>query len=89
MMATSAPAQLSETGQFLDGVVAIVNEGVVLKSELDREVDMIIQRATAQGIQLPPAHILNEQVLEQLIVEEIQMQRAERIGRGNRGKRRF
>ncbi len=77
----SAPAQrLSETGQFLDGVVAIVNEGVVLKSELDRQVDLIIKRAVAQGIQLPPAHVLNEQVLEQLIVEEIQIQRAARIG---------
>ena len=81
MVAASAPAQeLSDTGQFLDGVAAIVNEGVVLKSELSRQVDLIIKRATKQGIQLPPAHILNEQVLENLIVEEIQLQRATRIG---------
>jgi peptidyl-prolyl cis-trans isomerase SurA len=72
--------ELSETGTFIDGVVAIVNEGVVLKSELDRQADVIIQRATAQGIELPPADILMEQVLERLIVEEIQMQRADRIG---------
>ncbi|MDX1403470.1 MAG: peptidylprolyl isomerase [Woeseiaceae bacterium] len=78
-----APVQaeeLSETGEFLDGVAAIVNEGVVLKSELNRELNLIIARATAQGMQLPPAHILKEQVLEKLIVEEIQMQRADRIG---------
>ena len=81
MAATSPLAEeLSETGQFLDGVVAIVNEGVVLKSELNRQTDLIIQRATEQGIELPPAHILLEQVLERLIVEEIQLQRAERIG---------
>jgi peptidyl-prolyl cis-trans isomerase SurA len=81
-MAVTSPLadELSETGQFLDGVVAIVNEGVVLKSELNRQTDLIIQRATAQGIELPPAHILLEQVLERLIVEEIQLQRAERIG---------
>ena len=72
--------ELSETGTFIDGVVAIVNEGVVLKSELNRQSDVIIQRATAQGIELPPADILMEQVLERLIVEEIQMQRADRIG---------
>ena len=72
--------ELSETGLFIDGVAAIVNEGVVLKSELNRQADLIIQRATAQGIELPPAHILMEQVLERLIVEEIQMQRADRIG---------
>ena len=81
MAATSVLAdELSETGEFLDGVAAIVNEGVVLKSELNRQADLIIQRATEQGMQLPPAHILMEQVLERLIVEEIQTQRAHRIG---------
>ena len=81
MAATPALAdELSETGEFLDGVAAIVNEGVVLKSELNRQADMIIQRATEQGMELPPAHILMEQVLERLIIEEIQTQRAARIG---------
>ncbi len=81
MAATPALAdELSETGEFLDGVAAIVNEGVVLKSELNRQADLIIQRATEQGMELPPAHILMEQVLERLIIEEIQTQRADRIG---------
>lgn len=82
MMATTASQaeELSETGQFLDGVASIVNEGVVLKSELARQTELIIKRATDQGIPLPPADILAEQVLERLIVEEIQMQRAARIG---------
>jgi peptidyl-prolyl cis-trans isomerase SurA len=81
-IAVSSPLadELSETGQFIDGVAAIVNEGVVLKSELNRQADLIIARATEQGMQLPPADILMEQVLERLIVEEIQMQRAARIG---------
>ncbi len=81
-LAAQAPLaqQLSDTGQFLDGVAAVVNEGVVLTSELNRQQDLIIQRATEQGMQLPPAHILREQVLERLILEEIQMQRADRIG---------
>lgn len=72
--------ELSETGQFVDGVAAIVNEGVVLKSELNRQQDLIIMRATEAGMELPPAHILREQVLERLVIEEIQMQRADRIG---------
>jgi peptidyl-prolyl cis-trans isomerase SurA len=77
-----AQEELSETGVFLDGVAAIVNEGVVLKSELDRQQDVLIQRALQAdaNIELPPAHILREQILERLIIEEIQMQRAERIG---------
>ena len=72
--------ELSETGEFVDGVAAIVNEGIVLKSELSRQQDLIIQHAVSQGMQLPPADILQEQVLERLISEEIQMQRASRIG---------
>jgi len=59
----ASAAEMSETGQFLDGVAAVVNEGVVLKSELNRQLDLIIRRATAQGMQLPPAHIIQEQVL--------------------------
>jgi hypothetical protein len=43
--------ELSETGQFLDGLAAIVNEGVVLKSELNRQADLIIQRAAEQKIE--------------------------------------
>lgn len=79
--AGAASAQeLSESGQFVDGVAAIVNEGVVLKSELAREEELILLRATQQGMQLPPAHVIREQVLERLIVEEIQLQRAFRIG---------
>ena len=72
--------ELSENGEFLDGVAAIVNEGVVLKSQFDKQLEMIRSRALDQNMQLPPEDILNEQVLERLIVNEIQMQRAERIG---------
>lgn len=72
--------ELSETGQFIDGVAAIVNEGVVLKSELVRQEDLIRLRAAEAQMGLPPDDILREQVLERLIVEEIQLQRADRIG---------
>ena len=72
--------ELSETGEFLDGVAAIVNEGVVLKSQLNEQLEAINGRAAAQGIQLPPAEVLQEQILERLIIAEIQLQRAERIG---------
>ena len=83
-MLTVAPvtfaAELSETGEFLDGVAAIVNEGVVLKSQLTSQIATISERAAAQDMQLPPAEILEEQILERLILTEIQLQRADRIG---------
>jgi peptidyl-prolyl cis-trans isomerase SurA len=73
-------AELSENGEMLDGVAAIVNEGVVLKSELTQQTAIIAERAREQGLQLPPPSVLREQVLERLILEQIQLQRAERVG---------
>jgi len=73
-------ADLSESGEFLDGVAAIVNEGVVLRSQFNEQMNMILERAEQQGMQLPPATVLEEQVLERLILSEIQLQRAQRIG---------
>ena len=72
--------ELSETGEFLDGVVAVVNEGVVLKSQLAVQIEAVRARAKAAGMELPPADVLEEQILERLIVTEIQLQRAGRIG---------
>lgn len=77
-----AAEELSETGQFLDGVAAIVNEGVVLKSQLMQQTAMIIKRARESDppMQLPPANVLREQLMERLIITEIQLQRAAMIG---------
>lgn len=72
--------ELSEDGEFLDGVAAIVNEGVVLKSQFNTQLELIRKNAAARDMALPPEDILNEQVLERLIVIELQMQRAGRIG---------
>lgn len=72
--------ELSETGEFIDGVAAIVNEGVVLKSQFQEQMNLIKERAAEQKIPLPPEDILTEQVLERVILTEIQLQRAERIG---------
>ena len=68
LLRPAAAAELSETGVMLDGIAAIVNEGVVLKSQLYRDTEIIRQRAQAQGMQLPPEKILQEQVLEKLMV---------------------
>jgi len=72
--------ELSETGEFIDGVAAIVNDGVVLKSQLQDELKLIMMRAKDGNFTLPPANVLEEQVLERLIVDEIQLQRAAQIG---------
>ena len=72
--------ELSSSGELLDGIVALVNDGVVLKSELQTETDRIVARLQQQGTQLPPPQILNRQVLDRLIIEQLQLQRAEKLG---------
>ncbi|NNF39900.1 MAG: molecular chaperone SurA [Woeseiaceae bacterium] len=76
----TAADELSETGEFIDGVAAIVNEGIVLKSEFNEQLEIIRERALAQDVPLPPANVLEEQIMERLILKEIQLQRAARIG---------
>lgn len=65
---------------FIDGIVALVNDGVVLQSELDAQTEMIIERLNADGVELPPRDVLTEQILERLIHSQIQLQRADRMG---------
>jgi peptidyl-prolyl cis-trans isomerase SurA len=69
-----------KTGALLDRVVAIVGEGVVTESDLNEQMEMITERLREQNTALPPAGVLRTQVMERLIVQEIQLQRAERIG---------
>ncbi|MCP1314719.1 MULTISPECIES: peptidylprolyl isomerase [unclassified Halomonas] len=66
----------SSQRQALDSVVAVVNDGVIMKSELEDRVRQIEQQANAQGGQLPPRRQLEEQVLERMVLDEIQLQMA-------------
>jgi peptidyl-prolyl cis-trans isomerase SurA len=53
---------------------------VVMESQLNKRVKEIVDRIKESGNELPPLNMLEEQVLERLIIEEIQMQIAERAG---------
>ena len=66
--------ELSSTGEFVDGIAAVVDDGVVLKSQLAEQTAMILRRAEVQDIPLPPADELQEQLLERLIITEVQLQ---------------
>ncbi|UPR47176.1 peptidylprolyl isomerase SurA [Vibrio cyclitrophicus] len=64
----------------LDSVKVIVNEGVILQSDIDASMKTLRANAKKSGQTLPSQDILNEQVLEKLIIDTIQTQEAERIG---------
>ena len=72
--------ELSTRGVLLDRVAAVVNDGVVLESELDTQSREIEARLTAQHVALPPESVVRTQVLDRLVQEEIQQQRADRAG---------
>jgi len=79
VLAMAQTRELSTSGELLDRIVALVNEGIVLQSELDNQMTLIAQRLQEQGVALPPESVLRQQVLERLVLTEIQMQRAKRL----------
>jgi peptidyl-prolyl cis-trans isomerase SurA len=67
-------------GEMLDRIAAIVNDGLVLKSELDSQMDAVTKRLQEQKVELPSQSVLKQQVLDSLIVQEIETQHAKRVG---------
>ncbi len=64
----------------LDQIVAVVNEDVITKSELDSRMQEMAAQLTQKGATLPPLEILREQVLDRMIDKRLQLQTAERLG---------
>ena len=66
--------------EMLDRVAIIVEDGVVLESQVNKMMGNIRKRYKEQGAALPPKEILLEQVHERLIVEELQLQMGRQAG---------
>jgi peptidyl-prolyl cis-trans isomerase SurA len=64
----------------IDRIVAIVDEDVIMQSELDRQMQRVRSQMRQQGAQLPPSSVFEKQVLERLILQKIQLQRAQSSG---------
>ncbi len=64
----------------LDRIVAIVNEDVIMYSELEARMRRVQGQMEQQGVRLPPRPVLERQVLDSLIQNRIQLQLAERSG---------
>jgi peptidyl-prolyl cis-trans isomerase SurA len=77
---TAAPAASSASVQPIDRIVAIVDENVVLQSELDRQIAALTKQYANSPQQLPPRDVLERQLLDRLILEKLQIARAESTG---------
>ena len=66
--------------QLLDQVVAIVDDDVIMASELRERVAGVTETLNARGIELPPEDVLIRETLDRLILESIQLQKGLRVG---------
>jgi peptidyl-prolyl cis-trans isomerase SurA len=66
--------------QPIDRIAAVVDESVILRSELDRAVNNILAQYAGREGQLPPRDVLERQVLERLILVKLQVSRAQETG---------
>ena len=66
--------------EVLDRVAIIVEEGVVLESQVNKMLENIKTRYQEQGAPMPPQEVMLEQVQERLIIEELQLQMGRQAG---------
>ena len=74
------PSNIELKIRNIDGVVAVVNTGVVTRKEVDDRIASLQKQGPAGGKKLPEGEELRKQVLENLILEKIQIQEAEQTG---------
>ncbi|CAN1536111.1 SurA Parvulin-like peptidyl-prolyl isomerase [Burkholderiaceae bacterium] len=80
-LSAQANPQASDTKiRNIDGVVAVVNTGVVTRKEVNDRIAALQKQPPADGKKLPEGEELRKQVLEDLILEKIQIQEAEQTG---------
>ena len=66
--------------QSLDKIVAVVNDEVILESDLQDMEQTIRQQIRQRDAAMPPSDILRKQVLERLIMQRLQIQEADKVG---------
>jgi peptidyl-prolyl cis-trans isomerase SurA len=83
-LASAAWAQeagaMVQSPRVIDEIVAVVNNEIITAQELLARADVVALRLRQQQAALPPAGVLRRQVLEQMIMERVQLQRARERG---------
>lgn len=76
------PAGAASRAVGIDRIVAVVNSEVITAQELKLRIDQAVRQLKRQGVELPPAEVLERQMLERLIVERAQLQLARETSLG-------
>jgi peptidyl-prolyl cis-trans isomerase SurA len=64
----------------IDRIIAVVNNDVIVQSEMLTRMRVVIEQLENSGVPAPPRDVLEKQVLEQLILDRLQMQIADGTG---------
>ncbi|RUO63437.1 periplasmic chaperone for outer membrane proteins SurA [Pseudidiomarina planktonica] len=76
----SATATQAQTNEVLDEVAVVVNNGVIMQSEIEQLMRNIKRDAQAENRDLPRDEVLRVQVTDRLVLQQLQMQLARRYG---------
>ena len=78
--ACAAPAQQAQRVVVLDRIVAVVNNEVITRADLELRLRTATQHLKQQGTPLPPREILEKRILDRLITDQVQLQLARETG---------
>ena len=79
-MALATTSVANAATEILDQVVAIVDDDIIMASELRQRMAAVTKNLETRGIEMPPEDELVRETLDRLILENIQMQIATRVG---------
>jgi peptidyl-prolyl cis-trans isomerase SurA len=79
-MSIGARSQTAPEIIEIDRIIAVVNNDVIVQSEMLTRMRVVIEQLENSGVPAPPRDVLEKQVLEQLILDRLQMQLAASTG---------
>ena len=66
--------------KLLDRIAVIVDDGVIMESQIKSQTEEILEQYKNQNINPPSKEILREEIIEKLVLDELQLQMAARVG---------
>jgi peptidyl-prolyl cis-trans isomerase SurA len=80
MLSLPAHGAQREKVELLDRIIAVVNDEVITRHDLEEKVNLVTKQLANQGTPLPPRPVLEKQLLERMINERAQLQFGKETG---------
>jgi peptidyl-prolyl cis-trans isomerase SurA len=80
LLADAAPAQQTRVPLVIDRIVAVVNNEVITRGDLDERYRLATVQLKQQGTAPPPRDVLEKQILDRMVIDRVQLQLARETG---------